>query len=160
MPKPPSPSAPSAADQALQQAMFALQMQWPAEAEQLAGGVMKANRGNVFAALLFARALMMQGRAAEAISPLERAARRADNPEIETQLAAALFSSDRRDEALDMLDKANKRQPPFLPAFLEYSGQLSILGRYADAIALLKRALAFAPKHGLQSSLKLGRARR
>src|SRR2546430_7899613 len=96
---PPHPSQPSASDRALQRAVVALQMQRPDEAERIAADVLKANRGHTVAAAILGRALMQQGRAGDAIVPLQRAARRGDNPAIETQLAAALAAAGRRDEA-------------------------------------------------------------
>ncbi|WP_376711766.1 tetratricopeptide repeat protein, partial [Bradyrhizobium altum] len=76
MPKPPPPShrGPSPPP-ALQRAMVALQMGQVVEAERLAAEVLKANRTDVGAASILARALMAQRRNEEAIAPLERATR-------------------------------------------------------------------------------------
>jgi Flp pilus assembly protein TadD len=120
-------------------------MQRPQEAERLAAGVLKSNRGNVLAAQVLGRALLMQNRSAEAIVPLERAMRRGDDPAIETELAIALAAIGRRDEALDRLRRTTSRRPPFLPAFLEYGGQLAKTGRLEESIAVLESGLAFAP---------------
>jgi tetratricopeptide (TPR) repeat protein len=144
-PYPAPPGQPSASDQVLQGAILALQMQRPDEAERLAGGVLKANRGNAAAAAILGRALMLQNRAAEAIIPLERAARRGDNPALETQLAAALAAAGRRDQALEQLRRTTARRPPFLPAFLEHAGQHAKSGNYAEAIAVLEGGLALLP---------------
>src|SRR4051794_4844969 len=84
----------------LERAVMALRMQRPQEAERIAAGVLKSQRGNVAAAQLLGRALLMQNRAAEAIIPLERAARRSDDPAVETELAVALAAAGRRDDAL------------------------------------------------------------
>jgi tetratricopeptide (TPR) repeat protein len=141
------PLRPSSApgNAALQRAVLALQMQRPEEAEQLAAGVVKANRGNIFAAQILGRALVMQDRAAEAIVPLERAARRSGDPAIETDLAVALTAAGRSEEALDQLRRTATRKPPFLPAVLEYGGQLASAGRFDEAIAAFESGIAFAP---------------
>jgi predicted Zn-dependent protease len=66
----------------LENAVLALRMQRPGEAERLAAGVLKSDRGNAVAAQVLGRALLMQSRAAEAIVPLQRAVRRSDAPAI------------------------------------------------------------------------------
>lgn len=121
-------------------------MQRPNEAELLAAGVLKSDRGNIVAAQVLGRALMVQGRPAEAILVLERTARRGNDPEIETLLAGALAAAGRRDDALEQLRKTTARRPPFPPAFLEHGGQLSRLGRLDEAVAVLGSGLALAPE--------------
>jgi Flp pilus assembly protein TadD len=147
MPKHPfAPERPSSSNQALESAVFALRMQRPHEAERLAAGVLKSSRGNALAAQVLGRALLMQNRAAEAIVPLERAARRSSDPAIETELAVALAAAGRRDEALDQLRQTAARRPPFPPAFVEHGGQLSRIGRFEEAIAVLESGLALTPE--------------
>lgn len=141
----PTPGRRNSSDQALERAQLALRMQRPNEAERLAADVLKANRGNTVAATILGRALMMQNLADEAIAPLERAARRSGDPEIETLLAGALFAAGRHEEALDQLRQTTARRPPFAPAFLEHAGQLAKLGRIDEAIAVMERGLALAP---------------
>jgi tetratricopeptide (TPR) repeat protein len=143
-PPPPSPQRTNSGNP-LESAVLALRMQRPQEAERLAAGVLKSNRGNALAAQILGRALLMQNRAAEAIVPLERALRRSDDPGIETDLAIALAAAGRRDEALDRLRRTTLRRPPFPPAFLEYGGQLAKIGRLDESIAALESGLAFAP---------------
>jgi Tfp pilus assembly protein PilF len=156
MPKRPSaPDRPSSSSRALESAILALRMQRPHEAEQIAAGVLTSNRGNALAAQVLGRALLMQNRAAEAIVPLERAARRSDDPAVATELAVALAAAGRRDEALDQLRRTTQRQPPFAPAFLEYGGQLAKIGRFDEAISALERGLAFAP-HMVDLRMELG----
>jgi Tfp pilus assembly protein PilF len=148
MPKPPHPSAtekPSTVETTLQRAVAALQIQRPDEAERLAAGVLKANRGNAMAAAILGRALMLQNRAAEAVVALERVTRRGDNPALETQLAAALAAAGQGDKALEQLRRTTARRPPFLPAFLEHAGQLGKSGNYQEAITVLESGLALAP---------------
>src|ERR1700710_292364 len=106
MSKRPSPftsERPNSSTQAPDSAVLALRMQRPGEAERLAADVLKSNRGNALAAQILGRALLLQNRGAEAIAPLERAARRSDDPVIETLLAAALAADGRSDEALEQL---------------------------------------------------------
>jgi predicted Zn-dependent protease len=103
-------------DQALDRAMFALRTQRPAEAEQLAAGVLKANRGNVRAAVIHGQALLAQNRAEEAIVSLQKAARRSDDPTLATVLASALTAAGRAEESLVQLRKVIARRPPFPPA--------------------------------------------
>jgi Flp pilus assembly protein TadD len=149
MPKPPfRPTAPARAaggHPALENADLALRMQRPDEAERLAAGVLKSNRGNALAAQILGRALIMQNRAADAIEPLQRAARRSEDPAIETLLGMALDGVGQRDEALAQLQKATTRRPPFASAFLEHGGLLGRLGHLNEAIEVLESGLAFSP---------------
>jgi Flp pilus assembly protein TadD len=140
-----NPERPSPQHPALEKAILAFRMQRPDEAERLASDVLKSNRGNVLAAQILGRALLMQNRAREAIDPLQRAARRSDDPEIETLLAAALAASGRDDEAFEQLRRTTARRPPFLPAFLELGRTLGDIGRFDEAIAALESGLALAP---------------
>jgi tetratricopeptide (TPR) repeat protein len=76
---------------------------------------------------------------------LQRAARRSNDPAIETLLAAALDSAGRGEEAIDQLRLTAARRPPFPPAFLGLGGQLGKSGRFEEGIAALESGLAFAP---------------
>jgi tetratricopeptide (TPR) repeat protein len=132
-----------------------MRMQRPLEAERLAADVLKSDRGNVLAAQILGRALLIQNRADEAIVPLERAARRSDDPMVETLFAAALAAVGRGDEALDQLRRTAARRPPFPPAFLEHAVQLGKLGRVEEAVAVLESGLALTPD-ALDLRLELG----
>ena len=140
-----SPAKRNAADAALERATLALQMGQPVEAERLAEGVLRANRSNNAAAVILGQALLIQNRPSEAITPLERAARRSDDPKIETLLAAALAAAGRRDEALDQLRQTTARRPAFPPAFREYADQLAKAGRFDEAIAVAEAGLQLTP---------------
>lgn len=125
--------------------MLAFRMGRPDEPEHLASDVLKSNRGNILAAQILGRALLVQSRASEAIDPLQRAARRSDDPEIETLLAAALAAAGRDDEASEQLRRTTARRPPFLPAFLELGRLLGDSGGFDEGIAVLESGLALAP---------------
>jgi predicted Zn-dependent protease len=140
-----SPERPGPGNPTLEKAILAFRMQRLDEAERLASDVLKSNRGNVVAAELLGRALLMQNRPDEAIDPLQRAARRSQEPSIETLLAAVLAAAGRDDEALDQLRRTTARRPPFPPAFIELGGQLGKLGRFEEGIAVLESGLALTP---------------
>lgn len=129
----------------LESALLALRMQRADEAERVAAGVLKSDRGNVFAAQILGRALLMQDRADEAVISLERAVRRSDDPAVELELAGALAAAGRPDAALDRLQRITARRPPFVPAFLEYSNRLAGSGRHNEAISILERGIEAAP---------------
>lgn len=131
-------------DAQLQQALLALNGRRPKEAERIAAQILKSDPRHGRALHLFGCSLLMQGRAHEAVEPLENAARGRD-PEIETQLAVALRQADRPDEALARLKRATRRQPPFAPAFRELGSLLVFMERYDEAIEVLRRGLDVAP---------------
>lgn len=141
----PSPGRRNPGDEALERAVVALQMRRPGEAERLAAGVLRANRNNHIAAKVLGWALLAQNRAGEAIAPVERAARRSNDPEIETVLAVALAATGRQQEALDQLRQTTARRPAFAPAFREYAGQLLKLGRFGEAVEMIESGIALAP---------------
>ncbi|WP_283807654.1 tetratricopeptide repeat protein [Bradyrhizobium sp. LTSPM299] len=138
----------------LERASLALRMGRFAEAEQLAGEVLRASRTDAAAAEILARALLVQNRAAEAIAPLEKVARRGGDAGIETLLGAALAGAGRHAEAVEQLRQTVARRPPFIPAFKELAGQLGAAGRVEEAIAVLESGLALAPG-GLDLELDL-----
>ena len=144
--RPPAPNGQAPAMPRSKGRFSRLRMQRPNEAELLAAGVLKSDRGNIVAAQVLGRALMVQGRPAEAIVVLERTVRRSSDPAIETLLAGALAAAGRGDDALEQLRKTTARRPPFPPAFLEHGGQLSRLGRLDEAVAVLESGLALAPE--------------
>lgn len=144
--RPPSPpERPGSIGEALERAALALRMQRHAEAERLAADVLKSNRTNVLAARYLGEALLLQDRPQEAIVPLQRAARRSQDPAIETLLARALAEAGRKDDALDRLRQATARRPPYPLAFLELGDQLGKIGRSDEALAVFEEGLALTP---------------
>ena len=148
------PMAPTA-ERALQQAMIALQAGHFDQAEWLAAEAARANPADARAQHLLGHARLLRGRAEEAVAPLELAVRRSHDPAAETQLAMALRQSGREQDALDRLNRATKRKPPFPPAFLELGNLLAALGRVDEAVDVLERAVQIAPRMG-ELSIQLG----
>jgi tetratricopeptide (TPR) repeat protein len=130
--------------QGLERAALALRQRQFAEAEQLAGEVLRASRNDTAAVSILARALIAQNREEEAIGHLEKAARRGGDASIETLLGAALGGAGRRAEAIEQLRQATTRRPIFTPAFQELAGQLAKSGRVEEAIAVIESGLALA----------------
>ncbi len=143
------------ADDALQRAMFALNSGRPVEAEHIAGEVLRSHPRQARALHIFGCALLMQGRAKDAIAPLETAARDRHDPEIETQLAIALRQAGRLDDALARLKHAIKRRPPLPAAFLELGCLLSFTKRHDQAIEVFSRGVEIAPMMS-ELSVQLG----
>jgi tetratricopeptide (TPR) repeat protein len=138
------PSPPASGDP-LERAMLALHQNRPNEAERIAGQMLKADPRNIRASYIFGCAVLMQGRAEEAIAPLETAARGRRDSEIETELAIALRLAGRPDDALRRLRRVVKRQPPFAAAFLELGSLLAANAQFDEAIAVLGRGVEIAP---------------
>lgn len=140
----------------LQQAAFALNGQRPADAERMAAEVLKIEPREPRALHIFGCAVLMQGRAAEAIAPLETAARIAHDAEIDMQLAAALRQTGRVDDALSRLRRAIKRQPPNPKAFYELGCALASTKHYDEAADVFARGRDVAPMV-VEFSVQLGR---
>jgi tetratricopeptide (TPR) repeat protein len=145
------PGFPGAAqrDAALERASFALNNQRPLDAERIAGEVLRTEPGQVRALHILGCALLAQGRAADAVAPLESAGRGKHDPEIDTALAMtlamALRQAGRLDEALSRLHRTAKRHPRFAPVFRDLGALLFAMGRHDEAIDALKRGLDVAP---------------
>jgi tetratricopeptide (TPR) repeat protein len=142
-------------DDALQRAMHALNGGRPVEAEHIAGEVLRNHPRQARALHIFGCALLMQGRAKDAIAPLETAARDRHDPEVETQLAIALRQTGRFDDAVSRLKRAIKRRPPFPAAFHELGCLLSFMKRYDEAIEVFNRGVEIAPMMS-ELSVQLG----
>jgi tetratricopeptide (TPR) repeat protein len=160
-PRPPGASAPrggaAAGDAIVQRAAAALNSQRPQEAEQIAREALRANPQHPRALHILGYALLMQGRAADAIAALEPAARSRHDPEIDTELAIALRQAGRPDDAQSRLKRAIKRSPPYAPAFHEFGCLLASLGRHEEAADMFRRGLAIAPMMP-ELSIQLGHA--
>jgi tetratricopeptide (TPR) repeat protein len=129
----------------LQRAMLALDAGRAQEAEHIAGELLKAQPHHPRGLFALGCALVMQGRAVEAVSKLEAAARGRHDAEIETMLAIALRQAGRNEDALRRLKLATKRRPPYAAAFHELGCLLAAMRRDAEAIAALRSGLAVAP---------------
>lgn len=116
------------------------------EAVRLATGVLEAQPDHVAAGEIRGTALLMLGRSEEAIAPLQRAAARSEDPNIETLLGRALANVGRREEALATLRQATRRQPPFPQAFLELGDQLGAVGRFEEAAAAFEEGIVLNPE--------------
>jgi tetratricopeptide (TPR) repeat protein len=130
---------------ALQQAMFALDSERPQDAERIAGELLKADPYHRRALHIRGCALVLQGRAAEAVVDLEAAAHGSRDPEIETMLAIALRQAGREEEALSRLKRTTKRSPPYAAAFHELGCLLVSMKRDGEAIDAFRRGIQIAP---------------
>lgn len=118
----------------------------PTEAERFAAPVLSADPENLLAAQVLGAALLMQGRPAEALAPLEMAAQRSADPSTGIYFARALARVGRKDEALVQLSKCVARRPPFVQAFLELGDQLAETGRYDEAAEVFESGLSLLPE--------------
>ena len=144
--QPKKPSQPAGTNEpALQQAIFELEGGRLKEAELLAGDVLRRRPADPRALQIFGNALLLQGKAEQAIAPLAQAARRTHDPVIEMQAAMAMSRAGRSEGALVWLERATKRRPPFPPAFHVYGTMLASLDRSDEAIDVTRRGLALMP---------------
>jgi tetratricopeptide (TPR) repeat protein len=139
----------------LARAMLALDNEQPRDAERMAGEVLGADPHHAGALYVLGCALVMQGRAGEAIAPLEAAADGRDDPEFETRLASALRQVGRHEDAVNRLKLATRRYPPEASVFLELGYQLVLMDRYDEAVDALGLGLQIAPMMP-QLSIQLG----
>ena len=142
-----APTPPLTPGRALEGAIQALQRNRPEEAERLASDALKSNKRDALALQILGRALLMQGRADDAIALLTSATRRVADPMVEVLLAKALAFVGRADEALDQLRAATNREPPLPPAFLELADRLGQGGHLEEAVTVLERGLALAAEN-------------
>jgi len=132
-------------DETLQRVIYAVQSERFNEAVRLAQLVLDQSPNHPKGLHLYGFALLMEGRAEEALKPLEKAFRSLRDPAIETQFAVALRKAGRIDDAINRLARIVKRQPPFPAAIHEYGYVLHSLKRSDEAIAVLKVGIEAAP---------------
>jgi tetratricopeptide (TPR) repeat protein len=144
-------------DDRLAQAMSALDDERPEGAERMAAELLKADPHHAAALYVLGCALTMQGRAGEAIAPLEAASGDHDNPECDTVLAIALRQVGRHEDAVGRLKLTIKRYPAHAAAFNELGYLLVLMGRYDEAADVLTQGLQIAPTLP-QLSIQLGYA--
>src|SRR5579883_2825279 len=131
--------------EALERARMALSAGRAAEAERIAREVPKSDPGHLRALQILGCALLVQGRAAEALAPLETAARSQRDPDFDTLLAVALRRAGRPEDALSRLKRTIKRHPQHAAAFREIGSLLLAMERDDEAIDFLRRGLTVAP---------------
>jgi len=134
-----------AEENALRRCPAALAQRRPDEAERIAREVLSTNPQHPAALFYFGVALLLQGRAEEAVKPLEQVARNRSDASVETHLAMALRDSGRPGEALAWFERATSRRPAFAPAFKEFGATYRTMRRFADAEAVLRRGQEVAP---------------
>jgi tetratricopeptide (TPR) repeat protein len=144
-------------DDRLAQAMSALDDERPEDAERMAAELLKADPHHAGALYVLGCALTLQGRAGEAIAPLEAASGDHDNPECDTVLAIALCRVGRHEDAVGRLKLTIKRYPAYAVAFNELGYLLVLMGRYDEAADILTQGLQIAPTMP-QLSIQLGYA--
>jgi tetratricopeptide (TPR) repeat protein len=132
-------------DNILHQATLALNGQRPQEALRCAEEVLKTDPRHGEASRVFGGALLMLDRAADAVAPLENAARELRNAETDTMLAIALRRVGQSEDALTRLKRAIKRRPPYAAAFHELGYLLFLLKRDNEAVEVLRQGLEIAP---------------
>jgi tetratricopeptide (TPR) repeat protein len=142
-------------DDILHRAMSALNGQHPQEALQCAEEVLKTDPRHGQALRIFGCALVMLDRAADAIAPLEKAARQLRTAEADTVLAIALRKIGRNEDAVSKLKRAIKRRPPYAAAFHELGYLLFSLQRDNEAIEMLRQGVQIAPMMP-EMSIQLG----
>jgi len=133
------------AEAELQWAAAAINHGRPDDAERFARNVLAAIPQHPKALYLLGCALLQQGRVAQALPALERAARALQDPDVETQLAVALRQSGRTDDALARLRRATKRRPPHPRAFYELGNLLLSLGQAEEAAQAVEHGQQVAP---------------
>jgi Tfp pilus assembly protein PilF len=129
----------------LERAKLALRNGQPHEAERLATELLKTDPRNFRALHILGCALLSQGRALEALTPLESAARGRHDAEIDTHLAMALRQAGRREDALSRLKRATQRQPTYAQTFHELGCLFAEMDRDAEAIEAFRHGVAIAP---------------
>jgi Flp pilus assembly protein TadD len=134
-----------AIEDVVRRARVALDQRRPDEAVRIALALLANNPHEPRVLHILGLGQLLQGRAAEAVSPLEEAARARADPVIETHLAVALRQTGRTADALTWLQRATTRQPAFPLAFHELGVLLFSQRRLEEAETLVRRGLDAAP---------------
>jgi tetratricopeptide (TPR) repeat protein len=129
----------------LQWATGAINHGRPEDAERFVRHVLDGIPQHPKALYLLGFALLQQNRAAEAVVPLEKAARALQDPAVETRLAIGLRQIGRTDDALLRLRRAIKRRPAHPEAFHELGYLLFSSGQHGEAIEVLEHGIGLAP---------------
>jgi tetratricopeptide (TPR) repeat protein len=134
-----------ATEDGLRRARMALDQRHPEEAMRIALALLANDPHEPRVLHIFGLGLLLQGRLAEALVPLEEAARARTDPVIETHLAVALRQTGRTSDALTWLRRATTRQPAFPLAFHELGVLLFSQRRLEEAETVVRRGLDAAP---------------
>jgi len=134
-----------ATEDGLQRARMALEQRRPDEAMRIAVALLENDPHEPRVLHILGLGLLLQGRPAEAVRPLEEAARARTDPVIETHLAVALRQTGRTRDALTWLQSATSRQPAFSFAFHELGVLLFSQRRLEEAETVVRRGLDAAP---------------
>jgi len=140
-----TPQGGSPVEADLQWAVGALNHGRPDDAERFARNVLARIPQHPKALYLLGCALLQQNRAAQAVAPLEKAARALQDPAVETQLGMALRQTGRSDDAILTLRRAVKRRPPHPDAFHELAYSLYLAKRADEAVTVLTHAGEVVP---------------
>ncbi len=135
----------AAKNEALERARFAIQMNRPDQAQQIATEILRTNSADRDAIKTLGYALIMLKRPGEAMEILESAARRSHDPELDTQLAIAFQQCGRTEDAILWLKRAIKRKSPQASAFFELGFILNSLYRHSEAADVLRKGVETAP---------------
>lgn len=143
--RPPKIQSVDRVDQALAEAMRALDRDLSDEAERIVLSVLKFAPQHHRARYVLGCALLKQGRTEQAVAQLETAARGSPDSQIETMLGIALRQAGQLPEALARLRRATKRRPPYAPAWYQLGTLLVAMDRDEAAIEAFRGGLEIAP---------------
>jgi tetratricopeptide (TPR) repeat protein len=133
-------------DEAIRQAAAAFARGAPQDAERLARAALAQSPRYLTALQMIGVALLMQGRAKEAVAPLREARGQRQDAVLDTQLATALRLTGASGEAEALLRPVVQNTPPYPPAFHELAALLHATRRFAEADQIAVRGLAIAPQ--------------
>ena len=146
---------PASAEDQLHVAIAAFRQGQPAETERIAQSILDRHPRDIEALHLLGMALLTQHRPREVLVSFEQAAQDSRDPFIETLYALALRDVGQKNEAIEWLQRATTRVPPFARAFNELGILFNSLCRYDEAEAILKRGISAMPSVA-ELSVELG----